>query len=670
MNNKHNTIYQSVTDLIQKGNFEKALADIEGFLKSNPDDEIGLSIYGNALLRSGNQNKAIETFKRSIDKYPKSYAAHTDLAFVSMKVGEIEQAIISFENAAHLNPKFYLAWASLGKLYFENAQYSKALDAVENAENNDPFDADYKKMQKAMQEEKFSAGEQIARDILKKQPGHPRAAYMLAHIASKVGAHEEQADILRYCLEHHPANQIIRKELVVTYEEIGDYQVALEEAKILSKLEKNSLHYCKLSRIYSQLGNHENALLSAEKAASCVEHDIEELGQIDLLRGHALRVLGRRKESEDAYKRCIKNTKNNGAGWWGLADLKTYKFSDEDMQDMEKLSNDQNINAEQRCQAAFSLAKAHENNGDKETAFNWYRIGNNLRPNLTFNADKNDDYCESFLKTFDNKMLKVQANPKPDGPTPIFIVGMPRAGSTLIEQILSSHSQIEGTMELSTLPKLGRKIKIRGGQKFKQHYPECFINFNEAELAEFGQEYIDRTAVYRTDKAYYIDKLPPNFERIGLIHKILPQAIIIDARRHPLDCGFSAYKQHFAAGHEYSYDFKNIGNYYNGYLKFMDHWDDVLPGKVLCVQYENMVHDTENTVRKVLSHIGVDFEESCMRFYENKRAVRTASSEQVRQPINTKGIGQWQTVADHLEPLIESLGKDTMKRFEEFLPKE
>lgn len=669
MVNQHNAFYQSVTTLIQSGKYDKAIIDLEIFLGANPDDEVARSILGSALIRSGDQDKAIATLKHNITLYPKSFAAHADLAFVSMNIGSGKQAIESFEKATKLNQKFYQAWAFLGKLYFEEGQYEDALKAVDLAEKNDPLDDDYRKMQKFMRDGDFAKGEKIAREMLKKMPGHPRAGFMLAHIASKVEAHAERADILNHCLSYHPANLVLRKEVVLAYEEIGDYERALIEAKILVKTAASYLNHWVLSRVYGYLGDHENSLRSAEMAALSIDDNNDELGKVDLLRAHALRTLGRREESEAAYKSCIKNIPDNGAGWAGLADFKNYKFSADDKQAMESLITNDDMDDEQRCLAAFALAKAFDNEGHKEKSFVWYKRANDLRPDLKFTAEKNIKFCDNRIAAFDDKMLKQQAFPTPTGPTPIFIIGMPRAGSTLIEQILASHSQIEGTMELSTLPNLEQKIKISGGQKFKKYYPESLSQFSKKELSDFGQEYIDKTAVYRTDKPYFIDKLPPNFERIGLIHKIMPHAIIIDARRHPLDCGYSAFRQHFAAGHDYSYDLDHIGNYYNGYLRFMDHWGSVLPGKVICVQYENMVHKTEATVKSILSHIGVNFEESCLRFFENKRAVKTASSEQVRQPIYTKGIGQWQGLEEQLAPLIESLGEDTMARFEEFLPK-
>ncbi|MCC3862038.1 tetratricopeptide repeat-containing sulfotransferase family protein [Pseudemcibacter aquimaris] len=668
MSNQDHQFYQSVTNLIRQNNYDNAINELESFLKQNKNDETAMSIYSSALMRKGEEKRAIDVLHQIIAIYPESYAAHADLAFTSMKLGNNEQAIDSFEKAKNLKPDFYQAWVFLGKLYFDEKKYKDAVNAVEEAEKYDPFDQDYKRMQQAMQEQKPNIAEQIARDILRKQPGHPRAGFMLAHLASTVEAHEERADILRHCLEYHPANMILRNELVTAYEAIGDYELARDEAAILVQTDDNYKNYWVQSRIFGHLGDHENALIAAEKTAEKVKDDVDELGKVDLMLGHAYRVLGRRKESEEAYKNCLKNTPYNGAGWWGLADLKTYKFSEEDKMEMKRLIASEEIDPAQRCQVAFALAKAYESEGKIKETIDQYKIANGMRPNIDYKPEYNDQFCNRHLKAYEKNTLKKQAAPQPAGATPIFIVGMPRAGSTLIEQILSSHSKIEGTMELSTLPKLERKIKIFGGKKYKEHFPEVVEKFDETELANFGQEYIEKTKPYRTNKEFFIDKMPPNFERVGLIHKIMPQAIIIDARRHPLDCSYSAFKQHFAGGHEYSYDLENIGKYYNNYLKFMDHWDNVLPGKVICIQYEEMVRNTEATVRKLLDHIGVDFEEGCLEFYKNKRAVKTASSEQVRQPIYTKGMGQWMPVKDELGQLFDSLGEETLKRFEQFLP--
>jgi tetratricopeptide (TPR) repeat protein len=667
MNNNHN-FYQSVTNLIQNNQVKHAIKELSEFLDDAPDDETALSLLSSAYMRNGDGDKAIEISKMATKKHPNSFAAHADLGFLSMKLKNDKQAISSFEKAADLNKNLYPAWAFLEKLYFDNKQYPQALKALEEAEKNDPYDGDYRKMQQSMSEGNIAKAEQIARSMLQKQPGHPRAGFMLAYIASTVEAHEQRAEILSHCLAYHPANQILRKELIKSLEELGEYKQALQEAETLVTTEKSYINYWVLSRVYGHLADHEGALKTAEKASELVSDNDEERGKVDLLRGHALKILGRREESEKAYQSCIKNTPKNGAGWWGLADLKNYKFSDDDKDVMEKLADNESAEMAQRCQAAFALAKAYENDKQSKKAFEWYKRANDLRPDIEFDPKKNKDFGEKLRSVFNHKMFKTIANLSHKAPIPIFIVGMPRAGSTLIEQILSSHSQIEGTMELPTLPKLERLIKIFGGKKFQKHYPESLQYFSVDELSNFGDSYIERTNIYRTGKSYFIDKLPPNFEKVGLIHKIMPQAIIIDARRHPMDCGYSAFKQHFAAGHEYSYKLENIGDYYNDYLLIMDHWDKVLPGKVLCVQYEDVVHKTEEMVRKILDHIGVEFEESCLRFFENKRAVKTASSEQVRQPIYTKGIGQWKPVEKELAPLIKSLGSETLARFEKYLP--
>jgi tetratricopeptide (TPR) repeat protein len=606
MTSSNNAFYQKVTQLLQTGKTGQALRELQAFLDSHIDDEVALSLYGSALMRSGHTEQALRTFRHAATVHADSSSSHADLAFIAMKTGDRQQAIVSFENATRIKPGFYPGWAFLGRLYFEAGDFKAALEAVDTSEKLDPLDYEYRQTQAFMRDENYAKAEEIARLMLAKQAGHPRAVFILAHLAGTVGAHEERADILNHGLNFHPANIPLRRALIAAYEEVSDHKAALQQAELLVKTRPDYLNYWTLSRCCGNTGDHGGALSNAEQAASYLDASSEERGKVDLLRGHALKILGRRAESEQAYRDCLRNTPGNGAGWWGLADLKTYLFSDEDKQVMESLCNRDSENMDQRCQAAFALAKAHGNEGDHELAFDWYAKGNDMRPDIHFSPDKNKAFCDESTSAFNADMLRQQARPEPVGPTPIFIVGMPRAGSTLIEQILASHSLIEGTMELMTLPNLQRTIKLAGGRKFSKDYPQSLKYFDQKELAEFGQAYLDDTAIYRTSKPYFIDKLPPNFERIGLIHKILPQAIIIDARRHPLDCGFSAYKQHFAGGHEYSYQLDHIGQYFNNYLRLMDHWNSVLPGKVKLVQYEDMVRNTENTIREILAHTAVN----------------------------------------------------------------
>jgi len=655
-------IYRQVAGHLEKQEFPAAKTLLNKHLASQPDDEIAHSLYGTILLRSGDQKEAIERFQANAAKFPMSFGAYADLAFTAQKLGELGLAKASFEKAVELNPSFYQGWVLLAQVAYRLSDFALAQKADSESEKFDPLEADYPKIQAAMRADNKGEAENIARSMLKRQPGHPRAAYVLAHLASTLGAHEARADILQHGIDHHPANQMLRRSKVEAYEAIGRYEDAVQEAKALVKLAPNYFSYWVLSRVQGHLGYTEEALACAEKAREYLEEDSDEQGKLDLLRGHALKIMGRRAESEEAYRACIKNTPNNGAGWWGLADLKNYRFSDTDLVAMRAILNDNTLDMDQRCQAGFALAKSFENNGNSEEAFNLYRRANDMRKGTAFNREQHRALFERIKVNYSADMLEVQANLEADV-TPIFILGMPRAGSTLIEQILASHSQVEGTMELMTLPFLERRIRIELGQKHKTDYPESAVRLTAEECRKYGESYLAETQVFRTGKPYFIDKLPPNFERIGLIHKILPQAIIIDARRHPMDCCYSAYKQHFAGGHDYSYELENLGAYYNEYLGLMDHWDTMLPGKVTLVQYEDMVRDTETTVRGLLDSIGLPFEESCLRFFENKRAVRTASSEQVRQPINTKGLKPWADIEAKIEPLKKALGEATLTRF-------
>ena len=655
----HEQLYQQIRSLLGARGFPQALTLLDNHLAQHQSDEIAHSLYGTVLLRSGDTAGAMARFRANTEAFPGSFAAYADLAFAAHKVGDLDAAKASFQNAVDLNPAFYQGWVLLSLVAHRTGDFALAAKADAQSEKYDPLDADYKRIQAALRSGGKGEAEHIARTMLQRQPGHPRAAYVLAYLASTVGAHEDRAEILQHAIEHHPANQMLRRSKVEAYEAIGRYTEALSEAKALVEIVPNYFNYWTLSRVHGHLLEHDQAIECVEKARGYLERDSVEHGKLDLLKGHALKILGRREESEAAYRACIENTPGNGAGWWGLADFKNYHFSPSDRDAMQGLIADMSLEADQRCQAAFALAKSYEVDGDMRTAFSHYQRANGLREGINFDTAKHQSYFRRIKDTYSAETLAVQADFQPDN-RPIFIVGMPRAGSTLVEQILASHSDVEGTMELMTLPFVERAIRVGKGKTQGKDYPESAALLSIQECNTFGQHYLKDTEVFRTGKPFFVDKLPPNFERVGLIHKLLPGAVIIDVRRHPMDCCFSAFKQHFAAGHDYSYNLENLGSYYNAYLALMAHWDNVLPDRVIRVQYENLVRNTEQEVRRILEAVGLPFEESCVRFHENKRAVRTASSEQVRQPINTKGLKVWTAVEDQLQPLIAALGKETL----------
>lgn len=661
-------VYRDVSALIRENRLDAALECIESWLADHPDDEIGLSLKGSTLLRSQRTDDAIAVFRQAVRRHPASFAAHGDLGFACLQAGRTREAIATLREAVSLNDTFYQGWCYLSQLLFEAGSLAEAQAAFRHAESCDPLVAEFPSIQSAMRAERYAEAEKLSRQLLARQAGWPRAAYTLAKLASQVGAHDEAAQILEDAIRRFPCDVNLRAARVVSLEDGGHYARAVEEARRITELDpENPSSWLILGRVHGHCGDYGESLECYEKAqhlgddAGSDPGDTDH-GNIDLLRGHVLKILGRYDEGIAAYESAIRRNGSDGAGWWGLADMKTWRFRDEDIPLMREIVEDESVRPEQRAQAAFALGKALEDRKQYDEAFSAYGLGNKLRTGVSFDPAVQRQGIDEIRRAFDSKVLETQASPLPQGPAPVFIVGLPRAGSTLIEQILASHSAIEGTMELATLPNLVRRIMIEGGKR-DLRYPASVASFGAAELAAWGQAYLDETAMYRTDKPLFIDKLPTNFDKVGLIHMVLPGAVVIDARRHPLDCGLSCYKQHFAGGHPFSYDLVHIGHYYNAYLDLMDHWDAVLRGKVLCMQYETVVTDTERAVRQLLAHCGVAFEDACLRFFENRRPVRTASSEQVRQPIYRKGMGQWRHFEKHLQPLIDSLGERALARF-------
>jgi tetratricopeptide (TPR) repeat protein len=375
--------------------------------------------------------------------------------------------------------------------------------------------------------------------------------------------------------------------------------------------------------------------------------------------GHALKTAGRHAESIEAYTSSIAKAPNLGEAYWSLANLKTFRFTPEQTLTMRAQLADAKLSAEDRFHFEFSLAKALEDAGEYQESFAHYREGNRLRrAMIRYDADENHAHVERSKRFFTREFFAQRQGWGCPAPDPVFIVGLPRSGSTLIEQILASHSQVEGTMELPDVAMLARVVGNRTTRPTGAAYPRALEKFSAEELRALGERYLSQTRIQRKTAApLFIDKMPNNFAHLGFIHLMLPNARIIDARRHPLGCCLSGFKQHFARGQNFTYDLAEIGRYYRDYVQLMAHFDEVLPGRVHRVFYENMVEDTEAEVRRLLEYCRLPFEEGVLRFHENQRAVRTASSEQVRQPIFRDGMEQWRHFDAWLGPLKEALGE-------------
>ena len=374
--------------------------------------------------------------------------------------------------------------------------------------------------------------------------------------------------------------------------------------------------------------------------------------------GHALKTVGRTPEAIAAYRKSTDISPQLGEAYWSLANLKTFKFSDADIETMREQLQRSDLEDDDRLHLHFALGKALEDAKQYEESFQHYVKGNALRKDdQSFDGTDNYVRLERMKTVLTPSLFAEKGGCGHDAPDPIFVLGMPRAGSTLIEQILSSHSQVEGTMELADIIAIAQRLGGNAKRRDRSNYPEIITGLDDSQLKELGAEYIERTRIQRkTNSPFFIDKMPNNFMHVGLIHLILPNAKIVDARRHPMACCFSGFKQHFAKGQGFSYGLERIGKYYRDYVLLMKHFDEVAPGVVHRVIYEEMVADPEKQIRALLDYCGLPFEEACLNFHETERAVRTASSEQVRQPIYKGGVDQWVNYEPWLDELKDALG--------------
>jgi tetratricopeptide (TPR) repeat protein len=498
----------------------------------------------------------------------------------------------------------------------------------------------------ALLDNDIPVAERLLRAHLMERPTDIAAIRMLAEVAGRIGRYPDAENLLRRALELAPGFTAARSNLaMVLYRQNRTIEAIAELDKLSVEEPGNPANSNLKAAAHGKLGDYDEALELYEQVLA------RQSGQpkVWMSYGHVLKTVGRQADSVSAYRHAVKLMPQLGEVWWSLANLKTVLFSDEDIANMEKSLRLANLQPEDRFHLHFALGKALEDRSLAEASFNHYAEGNRLRGlMLDYNPADTTLQVKRTMSIFTPAFLSERAGHGCTAPDPIFIVGMPRAGSTLIEQILASHSFVEGTMELPDIPALAARIGVR---------PGGLVSVDAGELQALGFEYLERTRVHRkSDKPYFIDKLPNNWAHIGLIQLILPNAKIIDARRHPMACCFSNFKQHFARGQSFSYGLTDVGLYYRDYVRLMSHFDEVLPGRVVRVIHEQLIDESDVQIRKLLQALDLPFEEACLRPHENARAVRTASSEQVRQPINRSGLDQWLPFDPWLAPLRQALG--------------
>jgi tetratricopeptide (TPR) repeat protein len=621
-----------------------------------------LWLLGVALLDQERISASIELLERALTAAPDFAEARVDLARAYRRNGSPARAREEVRRVLQALPHHHRAWLAYGDALVDLGKYAEARVAFERARLTDPQRAQVEAGGAALVADEHRKAEELFRAILREDPSHVGALCGLAALSLAADRAQDAERLLRHALKQSAYLPLAYRGLGPALVQLGKLKEAEAAARHLEKIEPESPQtWVTIAAIATRLLRQEEALAAYERAAQLKP---DEVG-LRTSAGHVQKTLGRRRDSEASYKAALQLDPGRAEAYWSLADLKTYTFTDEEIAAMQRLLSSDKRDHSNEAQLNFALGKAFEQRQDYEQAFAHYARGNALRRLVApFDIEGFERRSARIRSFFDAGFFAARRDSGDPSHAPIFIVGLPRSGSTLVEQILASHPQVEGTMELPNILNLVGQFDDLSASR--DAYPESVARASGAQLAAFGRRYLEETAPLRSGRERFTDKLPNNFSHIGLIQAILPNATIIDARRDPMDACFSTFKQYFAEGQTFSYDLTDLGRYYCCYLSLMDHWDAVLPGRVLHVQYEELVRDPEGNIRRLLAHCGLPFEPACLSFHETRRAVRTASAEQVRQPLYRSGVGYWRHFERQLEPLRQALG-DCLDRFPQFL---
>ena len=617
-----------------------------------PGDANCLWLLGVALLDQDKIPESIATLEAVLGGAPDFANARVDLARAYRRSGQAARARAQVRRVLETMPHHPLAWLAYADALVDLEQYADARVAYERAQRCDPQRQQVAAATAALVADDRETSERIFRDILRADPAHVAGLCGLAALSLAADKPNDAERLLRHALKQSASLPLAWRGLGQTLMALGRLVEAEAAARRLLKVEpENPDSWITIAAVATRLMRQEEALEAYQQAARLKP----EVVQLRMSIGHVHKTLGQRMESEAAYKAALAMDPGVAEAYWSLADLKNYTFSDAEIAAMQQLLASPGVTRAALAQVQFALGKAFEQRQQYADAFSHYARGNVLRRlDAPFDIEHFEHRTARIRAFFDAAFFARIAGSGDPSAAPIFIVGLPRSGSTLVEQILASHSRVEGTMELPNIINITHQFDDLLANR--DGYPETVGTAPVGAFATLGTRYLEETAALRTGREHFSDKLPNNFSHVGLIHAILPRATIIDARRHPMDSCFSVFKQHFAEGQTFSYDLEDLGRYYRCYRSLMDHWDSALPGKVLHFQYEDLVRDPERNIRRLLEHCRLPFEAACLSFHETRRSVRTASAEQVRQPLYTSGVGHWRHFEIELEPLRRALG--------------
>jgi tetratricopeptide (TPR) repeat protein len=647
--------------LMRARNFAGALTAGEALLAASPANRDARLLVAIAQRYLGRIPDALKTLAALEERYPRFSRLYEERGRCHVELRQAPQAIGAFLAAVNLNHALPGSWSMLEGLYRMTGEAQNAATAGSHVATLKNIPPDIVAATAFFMDGDLDSAEALIRAWLLKNGDHVEGMRLLARIGIARRIYDDPELLLAAVLERAPDYRAARQDYASVLIELHRHEEARRHIAMLLKDEPDSrvLRMLDAAALVG-LGEHERAI-AIYRGFLGTPADAD----VHLSIAHALKTLGKSPEAIAAYRQAAQLRPDFGDAYWSLANLKTYRFDAQELQQMRTALAAPATGAVDRYHLCFALAKALEDQGEYAESFHFYELGNRLKhAEIRYRPAITENNTRGQIEVCTAEFFASRQGWGTPQPGPIFIVGLPRSGSTLLEQILASHSQVEGTQELPNVQQIVSTLRGRESEGTEPRYPRILETLNDADLRRLGEKYLADTRAYRTGKSFFVDKNPNNFRHLGLVHLMLPNARIIDARREPMACCFSNLKQLFASGQEFTYGTEEIARYYRTYLELMRHWDQVLPGRILRVYHEDVVGDLEGNVRRMLEFCGLPFEPQCLVFHETQRSVRTASSEQVRQAINREGLEQWKHFEPWLGPLKEALG-DALRRYRE-----
>ena len=646
------------TQAVKENRFEEALSLFEIILKDHPDNIDALylaSVSSRYLKKFDDSKKYIELL---LFNAPDMGRAYQELGHINRDMGNEEKAAINYRQACELNPALLSSWNLLHQYFIKNKNQPASDHARKQIEKLQSLPPALLYIDQILNEGRLGLAERQCRAFLKKNPTHTYAMSLLSEIANRLGYFDDAEFLLEKAVEFKPNDGDLRMQYAAILRKKQKFAKTMEQVNILcDQYPDNPIYQAQKASEIMQNGDHKQAIEMFDDILGKNPYNFS----THTSKGHAQKTLGKTDQAISSYQNAYKIKPDHGEAFFSLSNLKTYSFTSDELNSMRDQAKRVDLSLRDKAYFHFALAQGCEAIGEFDEAFFNLQKGNKIKNDQSkYSIERMDAELQAQIDVCDEIFFKNLGDGGYTTKDPIFILGLPRAGSTLVEQILASHSMIDGTLELPNILSIAQSL--RGDDIYGKlgNYPKSMSSLTQKQREDFGKQFIEDTRMHRKDAPMFTDKMPNNFRHIGLIHLIMPNAKIIDARRYPLDCCFSMFKQLFAQGQEFSYGLSEAGSYYKSYVKLMDHWDKVLPNKILRVNNEDVIEDLEGQVKRMLDFLDLPFEEECISFYKTDRSVRTASSEQVRQPINKKGMGRWKPYAKNLKPFLESIGEDLL----------